>query len=151
MFAQLDLDASRRAEVLDSLKTVEPYDDAKAGLDHLAGAGIAIVALTNGGAEQTAAMLERAGLLQRFERIFSVEEVGAYKPDARTYRHVLAELELQAGDATLIAAHAWDVVGARAAELRAIWVARIERHWPFPLPPSEGVASLIEAAVLAAS
>jgi 2-haloacid dehalogenase len=83
-------------------------------------------------------MLERAGLLERFERIFGVEEVSAYKPDARPYGHVLAELELEAADATLIAAYAWDVVGARAAALRAIWVARLERRWPFPLPATEG-------------
>jgi 2-haloacid dehalogenase len=137
-FAQLELDTSRTAEVLESLKAVEPYDDAEAALERLADAGIRMVALTNGGAVQTEALLERAGLLDRFEHIFSVEEVGAYKPDARPYRHVLDQLEINAADATMVAAHAWDVIGARAAGLRAIWIRRLERRWPFPIPNRTG-------------
>jgi 2-haloacid dehalogenase len=92
-FAKLERDTSRTSKVLDSLKAVEPYDDARLALEHLADAGIRAVTLTNGGAVQTEALLERAGLLDRFERIFSVEQVGAYKPDARPYRRVLDQLE----------------------------------------------------------
>lgn len=150
-FAQLELDASRRADVLDSLKAVAPYDDAEAALGSSRRRRHPDCRAQQRRREQTKAMLERAGLLERFERIFGVEEVGAYKPDARPYRHVLDEMELEASDAKLIAAHAWDVVGARAAGLRAIWVARLERRWPLPLPASEGTASLIEAATLASS
>jgi 2-haloacid dehalogenase len=144
--AQLELDASRAAEVLDSLKAVQPYDDARAALGRLADAGIRAVTLTNGGAEQTKAMLERAGLLDRFERVFGAEEVRAYKPDPRPYRHVLEQLGLAAAEATMVAAHAWDVVGAQAAGLDAIWIRRLERRWPFPLPEPEGAGSLVEAA-----
>jgi FMN phosphatase YigB (HAD superfamily) len=46
----------------------------------------------------------------------------------------------------LIAAHAWDVLGAQAAGMQAIWVARLERRWPLPLRQGETVASLIAAA-----
>jgi 2-haloacid dehalogenase len=145
-FAQLELDASRTADVLESLKAVEPYDDAEPALKDLADAVIRTVTLTNGGAVQTEALLERAGLLDRFERIFSVEEFGAYKPDARPYRYVLDRLAIDAADATMVAAHAWDVIGARAAGLRAIWIRRLERRWPFPIPKPDAVASLVEAA-----
>jgi FMN phosphatase YigB (HAD superfamily) len=33
---------------------------------------------------------------------------------------------------TLVAAHGWDVLGARAAGLDAVWVDRVEHVWPFP-------------------
>src|SRR5206468_7688315 len=58
------------------------------------------------------------------ERVFGVDEVKAFKPDPRPYRLVLDEL----GDATLVAAHAWDVVGASRAGLRAVWVRSEERR-----------------------
>jgi FMN phosphatase YigB (HAD superfamily) len=36
------------------------------------------------------------------------------------------------GEATLVAAHAWDAVGAVRAGLQAVWVNGDERVWPFP-------------------
>jgi 2-haloacid dehalogenase len=44
----------------------------------------------------------------------SASDIGAYKPDRRLYEQAVNELAVAAGKATLIAAHAWDVVGARA-------------------------------------
>jgi 2-haloacid dehalogenase len=58
---------------------------------------------------------------------------------------VLDELEIAARDATLIAAHAWDVRGARAAGLDAIWIDRLERRWPLPVAESSRAASLAHA------
>ena len=96
--------------------------------------------LTNGGLESTRSLVERAGL--PIETILSCEEVGAYKPSAAPYLHARERL----GDCVLVAAHAWDVLGARAAGLRAIWVDRDERTWPLPgLEPGERAASLVEA------
>jgi FMN phosphatase YigB (HAD superfamily) len=47
-------------------------------------------------------------------------------------------------------AHAWDVAGARAAGLRAIWVDREERHWPLAgVEPGERAPGLVEAEALA--
>jgi 2-haloacid dehalogenase len=143
--AQRDLDESSTADVLACLESLDAYDDAAPALERLGAAGVRIVTLTNGGGEQTKALLERAGVLEHVERVFSVKEVRAYKPDPRTYRHVLDRLQVAAGDATLIAAHAWDVVGAQAVGMQAIWVARLERRWPLPLPQAETVASLVEA------
>jgi FMN phosphatase YigB (HAD superfamily) len=35
---------------------------------------------------------------------------------------------------TLVAAHGWDVLGARAVGMDAVWVDRVEHRWPFPSP-----------------
>lgn len=144
--AQLDLDASNAADVLAPLESLDAYDDAAPALERLGAAGVRIVTLTNGAGKQTNALLERAGFSEHFERVFSVEEVRAYKPDARPYRYVLDQLQFAAGDATLIAAHAWDVLGAQAVGMQAIWIARLERRWPLPLAQAKTVASLAEAA-----
>jgi FMN phosphatase YigB (HAD superfamily) len=60
--------------------------------------------------------------------VFGVDEVEAYKPDPRPYRLVLDEL----GEATLVAAHAWDCAGALRAGMSAVWVRSEEKTWPFP-------------------
>jgi 2-haloacid dehalogenase len=96
--------------------------------------------LTNGGLASTRALVERAGL--PIETILSCEEVRAYKPSAAPYLHAREHF----GECVLVATHAWDVAGARAAGLRAIWVDRSERTWPLAgVEPGERAASLVEA------
>jgi 2-haloacid dehalogenase len=143
--AQLDLDVVRTEEILAGLSEVQPHDDAAPALERLAREGIRVAALTNSGRQQTEEILKEANLLDRFERTFSVSDVGACKPDRRPYEHAVNELAVTAGEATLIAAHAWDVVGARAAGLDAIWVDRLERRWPLPVAEPRRAASLLEA------
>jgi FMN phosphatase YigB (HAD superfamily) len=56
---------------------------------------------------------------------------------------------VELGELVLIAAHRWDVVGARAAGLQAVWIDRLEKRWPFPLDEPPRAAGSVEAAELA--
>lgn len=82
-------------------------------------------------------------------QILTVDEVGAYKPHPEPYRYVARMLGLPIGSLTLIAAHGWDVLGARAAGMSAIWVDRLERRRPFPTVEPPSASHLVEAAELA--
>jgi hypothetical protein len=93
-------------------------------------------------------LLERAGLVERVEAIFTVDEVEAYKPHPEPHRQAVDGLGLTRQDVTLVAAHAWDVIGAQAANLQAIWIDRLERRWPFPLPEPRRAGNLEQAAEL---
>jgi 2-haloacid dehalogenase len=136
--AKLRLDVDQD-DALAQLQQLPPAADARAALERADRAFV----LTNGGREGGEALLKNAGLEDLVERVFGVDEVKAYKPDPRPYRLVLDEL----GEATLVAAHAWDVVGAARAGLRAVWVDREERTWPFPeeVAPHATVPGLVEA------
>jgi 2-haloacid dehalogenase len=148
--AQLELDVASAGEILAGLSDVKPEDDAAAALERLTRAQARVVTLTNSGAQQTEEILAQAKLREHVERVFSVSEVGAYKPDRRPYEHVVSELGVEPGEATLIAAHAWDIVGAATAGLDAIWVDRLERRWPLPVgEPQRRAATLLEAVELA--
>lgn len=138
--AKLGLDADQD-DVLAQLQRLPPAEGAREALERAEHAFV----LTNGGREGGEALLENAGLAALVERVFGVDEVRAYKPDPRPYRLVLETL----GGATLVAAHAWDVAGAARAGLRAVWVDRDERVWPFPsdVAPHATVASLADAAI----
>lgn len=137
--AKLELEVDADA-ALQALRELPAFADAPAAVELAGGAAI----LTNGGAETTRGLVERAGL--PIDPVLSCEEVRAYKPAAAPY--ALARERL--GDVVLVAAHAWDVAGARAAGLRAVWVDRHERHWPLPeVDPGERAGSLVEAVAVA--
>lgn len=118
--AQLDLEPDGAADVLVGLSALDPYPEANEAFERLHSGGIRLATLTNGGRENTEALLERAELDGYVERVLTTEAVRVYKPHPAPYRHALDELGLDAGRATLIAAHAWDVVGARAVGMPAI-------------------------------
>ena len=135
--AALDPDLAQRLPELD------PYGDARTALEQVRTAGAEPWILTNGGRDATRKLLERAGMASLVAEIRSAEEVERYKPHAEVY-------ELLPADAVLVAAHAWDIAGARAAGRRAVWIDRLDQGWPLPGEPKpERASSLPEAALLA--
>lgn len=64
-----------------------------------------------------------AGVADKFEHIFSADEVGALKPAPQPNRMVADRTAVDISQLGLIAAHAWDVSGALAAGCRAPFVA----------------------------
>lgn len=147
--AQLEVESEQADEVLQALGQLDPYPDASQALDLLENAGVPAATLTNGGREHTEKLLESAGLRPRVQQVLTVEEVGVYKPHPEPYRYAARTLGLPAESLTLIAAHGWDVLGARSAGLSAIWVDRLERRWPFPTVKPPSASSLVEAVELA--
>lgn len=142
---QLGADVTKADEILSGLGELDPYPDAAAALDHLRAAGVRIATLTNGAEDHTRRLLARGELEDAVELVISVDEVRAYKPHAAPYHHAAARLGLPVDRITLVAAHGWDIVGARAAGLGAVWVDRLERRWPFPLKEPVRAKTLIEA------
>jgi 2-haloacid dehalogenase len=110
-------------------------------------AGAEAAVLTNGTEENTRRLLDLAGL--PVERIFATEHVEAYKPAPAPYEHAAERLGLEPEQVTLVAAHGWDVLGALNAGLRAVWVDRDEREWPFPVAEPARASTLPGAVALA--
>ncbi|MGH3031242.1 MAG: haloacid dehalogenase type II, partial [Gaiellaceae bacterium] len=146
--AQQGLDESRAAEVLEGFAELPPYEDAENALRKAREADLTVALLTNGGEANTRRLLERAGLDRYVDAAISVDEVRKYKPAPEPYRHAANRLGFEPGDVCLVAAHGWDVLGARNAGLQAVWVDRLERRWPFPLPEPARAPGLLEAVAL---
>lgn len=142
---EVDADA-----VLAELQKLPPYPDAGPAFDVLEQARVTVGVLTNGGERATRTLLEAAGLEERVAEIVSVEEIELYKPHPAVYRHAAERIGVEPKNLTLIAAHAWDVMGAKAAGLDAVWVDRLEREWPLPRgKPRNAAPDLEQAARLA--
>jgi 2-haloacid dehalogenase len=109
---------------------------------------VTTIALTDGSEQNTRTLLRRACLDRYIETVVATAHVGVYKPHPAVYRRGVEAIGLPPERVTLIAAHAWDVAGAEAAGLDAVWIERLERRWPLPIPEATKVADLREAAAL---
>ena len=124
-------------------ESMAPFPDVVEGLDRLRDAGHELIVITNSARDTGTLHLDRAGLLDRFERVVGVDEVGAYKPDRRVYAYALDQVGAEASDSWFVAAHDWDIVGAHAAGMRTLFV---DRGGPAPstVVPEGSVAALTD-------
>ncbi len=114
--------------------------------------GSGFVALSNGAAAATEALLRSAGLDEFVEQVISVEEVKLSKPRREVYLHTAKATGMAPGDLALVATHAWDVHGAKAAGLVAGFVSRGQPYPTTMFPPDFTGQELIDTArILAAA
>ena len=123
------------------------FIDAPAALEQLRGIGLRLGVLTQSSADAADGVLRFAGLRDRIETVISAPESGAFKPDPRPYRMALERIEASGDEVALVAAHWWDVAGAKAAGLRTGWVARRDLVLPDEVPePDVSGRDLLEVA-----
>jgi 2-haloacid dehalogenase len=90
-------------------------------------------------------LLASGNIRDRFERLISVEEAGAWKPAARAYEYAASVTDTKPADMLMVAVHPWDVDGARRAGYQTVWVNRTGSRFPATfLEPTYTVASIEE-------
>jgi 2-haloacid dehalogenase len=104
------------------------FEDVKPGLEALAERH-RLAVLTNSAGDEAIEKLEATGIRQLFEFVAGTDEVRAFKPDPRVYALGLERAGAPAGDVCMIAAHAWDLLGAARAGMRTAYLARMS-PWP---------------------
>jgi 2-haloacid dehalogenase len=116
-------DSDKRA-LTDAFATMPPHPDVPAALDRLREAGFRLFTLTDNLLEIQTRQLEHGGIVDKFERRFSVDGVGSHKPSAKAYAYVESQLGVQPSDLLLIASHTWDTIGALGAGWHAALIKR---------------------------
>jgi 2-haloacid dehalogenase len=116
--------------ILAGIASLPVHPDVPEGIRRLDRAGLRIATLTNGSASTAKGVLERAGLEDLVEANISVGDVGRWKPAPEPYLHACRTLGVAEADAVLIAAHPWDVHGAKHAGLRGAWLNRSGAPYP---------------------
>jgi 2-haloacid dehalogenase len=123
------------AELTNRFATMPPHPEVPAALRRLREHGFRLFTLTDNTLEISGRQLERAGVIDVFERRFSVDEtVRRHKPAPQAYHSVAAALEADPGDICLIASHVWDTIGAVAAGWQAALILR-EGNAPLDVGP----------------
>lgn len=118
------LDDERKRRILGGVATLPLHGDVIAGLTTLREAGYRLAILTNSTAPMIALQLEHANVTDMFDLVMSTDAIQKYKPDPATYAYACERLGVEPADATLVAAHDWDVTGAMRAGMRAAFVSR---------------------------
>jgi 2-haloacid dehalogenase len=100
-----------------------PHAEVRAALrrlrDHL-------FTLTDNTLEISGRQLERGGIIDLFERRFSVDQtVHRHKPAPEAYNSVATALDVAPGDICMVASYGWDTIGARAAGWQAGLILRV--------------------------
>ncbi|HYZ68386.1 MAG TPA: haloacid dehalogenase type II, partial [Mycobacterium sp.] len=114
-----------RQGLVEAMRTMPAHADVTSGLRRLGDLGYRLVTLTNSPHDpDTATPLDNAGLSQYFERQFSVDSSRVYKPSPSLYQGVAHEMEVPTSDCMMVAAHAWDTIGAQAAGFQAALITR---------------------------
>jgi 2-haloacid dehalogenase len=136
----VSLSPEDRTRILSGMRTLPAHPDAREGLRRLKNAGFRTVTLTNSAAAAVEQQLGNAGLSEFFERSFSVDAVRRFKPAPEPYRYVARELAVDPGALRMVAAHAWDIVGAMQAGWAAAFVARPGKVL-YPLAPAPDIVA----------
>ncbi|MBP8534133.1 haloacid dehalogenase type II [Streptomyces sp. MK37H] len=117
--------------VLTGLPDLPVHPDVPEGVRALHAAGHRLVTLTNGSADTTRAVVDRAGCADCFEAHLDVQGAGGqWKPASAAYAYALRAVDVPAGAATMVAVHPWDIDGAARAGLSTVWL----RRTPVPYP-----------------
>lgn len=113
------------ATVARALATMPAHPDVAQGLSRLRDDGYRLAALTNSpNSPGRPTPLAHTGLAGYFERQFSVDELEVFKPATALYRHTADGLGVPPYACMMVAAHAWDTIGAQAAGFGAALITR---------------------------
>lgn len=136
----VDIPQPEREELVTAWTRLPPFPEAADALDRLRAAGHRCVAFSNGTPKGLQALLEHADLVSHLDDVLSVEQVGTYKPAPAVYEYLVEQGGIDSDATWLVSGNAWDVIGARAAGLRAAWV---QRDVGVPFDPWENEPDLV--------
>jgi 2-haloacid dehalogenase len=120
----VDLSDEDKQRILGDMQELPPHPEVEDALGRLRDSGIRLAALTNSTQQVADAQIDNSGLRDYFEQVLSADTVQRLKPAPEPYRMAAESLGVEVGQVRLVAAHAWDVVGAMRAGCAAAFVAR---------------------------
>ncbi len=112
-------------ELADRFASMPIHPEVPSALRRLRDHGFRLFTLTDNTREVSGRQLERAGVIDLFERRFSVDDtVKRHKPAPEAYHSVAATLAVEPRDMCMVACHVWDTLGAVAAGCEAALILR---------------------------
>ena len=118
------VDPSLRPKLMDAYRELGVFPDAREALTALKAKGHPTAILSNGSPDMLAAAVEAAGIGPLLDHVLSVDAIGVYKPRREVYALATKALALPPGAIGFVSSNRWDVAGATAAGMTAIWINR---------------------------
>lgn len=118
------IDPAHRSVLLRSYETLHAYDEALEVLTALKAQSFRLGLLSNGSRPMLASAVAAAGFASLFDGVWSADEVRQFKTTQSVYDLARDGFALDAQAICLVSSNRWDVAGARAYGMQAIWVNR---------------------------
>ena len=119
-----DIEKSMRKELLNLYKKLSTFDEVPKTLISLKKKNYKLGILSNGTTKLLEQLVKKNGLENLFDDIFSIEEVGIYKPDPRVYEIPVRKYQIKNNEVMFLSANTWDVSGGGNYGYNSIWLNR---------------------------
>ena len=118
------IDPTMKNELLNLYKTLSPYKEVHEVLIKLKEKNFKLAILSNGTPSLLDELVKSNNLENLFDDLFSIEQVGIYKPDSKVYDMPIKKYQIQKNEVYFLSANTWDVSGGGNYGYNSIWVNR---------------------------
>ena len=140
-----NIDNSMRSELLNLYKVLLPFAEVKDALNKLKQSNYKLAILSNGTPDLLNELVVSNGLKDIFDDIFSVEEVGIFKPDSKVYDLPINKYNIEKNEVLFLSANTWDVSGAGNYGYNTVWVNRNNNIFDkLDFEPNQQISNLSE-------
>ena len=118
------IDPSMKNELLNLYKVLSPFKEVPEALKTLKAKKFKLAILSNGTPSLLNELVKSNNLNVLFNDLFSIEEVGIYKPDSKVYDLPIKKYKIEKNEVAFLSANTWDVSGGGNYGFNSIWVNR---------------------------
>ena len=119
-----NIDNSMKNELLNLYKVLSTFPEVNEVLKKLKEKKYKLAILSNGTPSLINELVKSNNLDNMFDDIFSIEQVGIYKPDAKVYNIPIQKYKIQNDEVVFLSANTWDISGGGNFGYNAVWVNR---------------------------
>ncbi len=119
-----NIDCLMRDELLNLYNILSTFPEVKDVLNNLKEKNYKLAILSNGTPTLLNELVKSNNLDSIFDDIFSIEEVGIYKPSSKVYDIPIKKYQIQKDEIVFLSANTWDVSGGGNYGYNAVWVNR---------------------------
>jgi len=119
-----NIDTSMKNELLNLYKVLSTFKEVPETLKKLKEKNLKLAILSNGTPPLLNELVKSNDLDDLFDDLFSIEEVGIYKPDSKIYDLPIKKYKIEKNEVAFLSANTWDVSGGGNYGFNSIWVNR---------------------------
>ena len=121
---KFEIDLAMKNELLSLYKILSTFPEVRGVLEKLKEKRYKLSILSNGTPSLLNELIKNNNLDYIFDYIFSIEEVGVYKPDSKVYDMPIQKYKIKKDEVAFLSANTWDISGGGNYGYNSIWVNR---------------------------
>ena len=118
------IDFGMKNELLNLYKILSTYPEVRETLEILKNKKYKLSILSNGTPSLLNELVKSNNLQNLFDDIFSIEEVGIFKPSSKVYDIPIKKYNIKNNEVAFLSANTWDISGGGNYGYKSIWVNR---------------------------